>query len=343
MIPATQSTAPRRLFAAHHEESQIALDVRSTRLALARALTTHPALPRAPARELNMSDEVAPASSVGVNHAVAHSSPLDSESLHAIAGAFMPSGDATMVLMALEAQVDSGRSTSERRQVVQQQRRTTRASEEQKEARARAAAAHRKARRWLRSAPRWLKRMVKVIITAASIAAAACTGGAALGLAIAGAVLLHGADRIANIAVALGMSEKGAKWLGFACSLAGAALSGGSSLVNGAAAAAGSAVSAASHVIETVRTVTSAVLAAMQVSEATRAVGAAVYSRRETDATLDAEHFGLDVDSAASALADITDAMRTRMQAFSNISSRLSNMAELQRNRDDAIVAQFGR
>lgn len=99
------------------------------------------------------------------------------------------------------------------------------ASRDQAERARRAASrAERRARRWLRGAPRFLRRLVRVVLTAASIAAAGCTGGASLGLALASATLTLGADGFARVASRCGGSAGLARAIRTACQVAGLAL-----------------------------------------------------------------------------------------------------------------------
>lgn len=216
-----------------------------------------------------------------------------------------------------------------------------RAVEEQNEARRRARSASRRAGRFLGRAPKWLKKLITSVIVAASAAATALTGGAAAGLAIAGAILILGADLIKKVAIELGMSERNASFLALGCQIAGAALMLGA----GAAGAASSTASTASEAVRTtqtvLRTITKSINAGVQLEEGVRNVGVTVANRQVADANIDGAHAGIESDRAQDALASVIDAMRETASRYQRVLAILEETMDARHQAQSALIQRM--
>jgi hypothetical protein len=187
----------------------------------------------------------------------------------------------------------------------------------------------------LKGAPKWLKKLVSIIVTAVGVAAAAFTGGASLGLAIAGAVLLLTADGIGKLAVKLGMDEKHAAWLKLGVQVAGAALMLGAGLAGSASAALPKAIDVAQKAAKVVKTATDAVEFSVGMVDAERAEEQAHAECDAADASLAVDAAEHEVESAVALLAEELGRMQRQSES-------ISQMSEIDRQTTQTIIDQIG-
>ena len=202
-------------------------------------------------------------------------------------------------------------------QTAEQSREVSRLRHEEAVEAAKAAADRR-----LSGAPRWLTQLVSVVISAVGVVAAAFTGGASLGLAIAGAVLLLAGGPIAKLGVKLGMSEKAAGWLKLGIEVAGAALMLGAGLAGGASAAAAApkALNVTQQAVKTVKAAFDAVEHSISCVDAKR-------GRDQDVAALGATEAGGRADAADDEMSDVLQMLGdelTRMRRESEIAAKMS-------------------
>lgn len=267
----------------------------------------------------------------------------DDGALRDLSSALGMSSDPVLVLLGITESLRGNQADEQRDRLAVDTRSSEVANREQRTARRRSERASRRARRWLARAPKWAKRLVTGLIAAAGLAAAAFTGGAALGLAVAGTVLTLSADHIATFAKRHGMSPKAAKILGALVQVAGAALSASSGLASGPARLAATAGQSVASAVRTAEHVTSAVQGALQAVQGARGIGASVLTHHAAEADRDAERAGVAMERAHEDVSEVVDAMRRTSSAFQSASERLVDIADVQRRRDDAIVAGIGR
>jgi len=250
------------------------------------------------------------------------------------------------------------------------------ATDEAAEAHRRAAAANRRAHRFLGHAPKWVKKLITTITVALGVLGASFTGGATLGLAIAGAVLMLGAKGFERLARELGMDPSKAKWIGVACQVVGAALMAGSGAASGptSAASAASAASAggnavaggtaagtsvaatgaaantaatsaetAADVVEQMRQIIALVQSAMSVRDGVGGIGATILTHQADLETIVAEGHELEGERADHALEAVLDAIRGSLASFRDVESRTLDILDLEHRRSDAILARAGR
>jgi len=253
------------------------------------------------------------------------------------------------------------------------------ATDDAAEAHRRAAAANRRAHRFLGHAPKWVKKLITTITVALGVLGASFTGGATLGLAIAGAVLMLGAKGFERLARELGMDPSKAKWVGVACQVVGAALMAGSGAASGptSAASTASAASAASassnavaggtaagtsvaaagaaantaatsaetaaDVVEQMRQIIALVQSAMSVRDGVGGIGATILTHQADLETIAAEGHELEGERADHALETVLDAIRGSLASFRDVESRTLDILDLEHRRSDAILARAGR
>lgn len=167
-------------------------------------------------------------------------------------------------------------------------------------------------------APRWIKKLVSAIVTAVGVAAAAFTGGASLGLAVAGAVLLLASDGIAKLAVKLGMKEEHAGWLKLGLQVAGAALMMGAGFAGGAAAVP-NALQVTQKAVKVVGAAMEAVEGALGVVDQHRALAEARAQSEVDRAALELEASDDDFDRVIEMLAAELTRMRRENEAASGL------------------------
>lgn len=185
-----------------------------------------------------------------------------------------------------------------------------------------------------------LGELAKVAAVAAAVAASATTGGAALGLAIAGAALLLGGDKLAEGAVAMGVVGKNdQQTLATALKLTGSALlvtsgvaaSGGASAAAGAkagsagATAGQSAASVSPHTLESMARATHC--CAMALSSASRGV-AGHFDHEHAMSSADADEANLAADDAVSRMGHAAEGLKQYLEHFQRMAQHLAQARE---------------
>lgn len=264
---------------------------------------------------------------------------LDAESLATLAqiAPIFASGDPAIMLAELSASVERETRSTDSRSADIDNAQDARAAREQTEANERAQRASRRAGRFLGNAPKWLKKLIEVVVVAAAATATAMSGGAAAGLAIAGAVLILSAEGIGKAAEKLGMSPENARWLSLGCQIAGAALMAGGGLA-ATGATAGTAAQTAQSVAETVSRVVSG---ANQLEEAVRGAGHAVASRTATLATADARAAGVESEEAQDALRTLLEHMQTSAARFTRSMGAAQDAIEARAQTQQSLIERM--
>jgi hypothetical protein len=186
----------------------------------------------------------------------------------------------------------------------------------------------------LKRAPKWVKKLVSIIVTAVGVVASAFTGGASLGLAIAGAVLLLAADGIAKLGIKLGMDEKHAAWLKVGVQVAGAALMLGAGAAGGASAAVPKAVEVAQKSAKVVKAAMAAVEFSVGMVDETRA-------EQQAQAECDAADASLAVDAAEDETKRAVELLGEELARMQRQSESISAMSEVNRQTVQHIIEQF--
>lgn len=211
------------------------------------------------------------------------------------------------------------------------------ALERQREAMEAMQRAQRRARGLLRRAPRWVKKLVAGIITAAGAVAGAFTGGVAAGLAVAGAVLILAGDAVSKLLVKAGMDPEKAAWVGFAVKLVGAALSFGAGFAGGATSAATSAMAVRDGITLATRIISTA----NALADLGTGTAAAVFTFQASEASADADAAGLDIELANDDQQDAVEAMRDAHQTYQRVLQRMQSWLSSQQETRQALVAQL--
>lgn len=218
------------------------------------------------------------------------------------------------------------------------------AAERRREAMAAAHRASRRAERWASHLPKWVGKLVKGITVAAALAGAACTGGAALGLALAGAVLMFGAKGIQKTAIRLGMDPERAAYLGIACRIAGAALMVTSGGIGGATAGAGSTgASTLANAAETASRVKQVVQATLEVASGTRQIGAAVNGARAERSEIQADGESLRSEASELRMREVLESMQQSLQSLNDFREKVLAMNQVENRRAMETAAAIGR
>ena len=171
--------------------------------------------------------------------------------------------------------------------------------------------------------PRWLRKLIKAIVSAVAAAVSVFTAGAATGLMVAGLVLMFAGDKIAKGLNKLGIiPDKAVAWVSLALQIAGAALTMGAG-ANGAA-------NATTAVVDALNKGQELVTALVAVAEAVADSHTAVWGYKELKANITADGHKLDVDAAYLAMEEAVDEFRASFDRFTRVSGRLAKMAEAQ-------------
>lgn len=214
--------------------------------------------------------------------------------------------------------------------------RSAEALEQQQQAHEAAASARARASR-LRRAPRWVKKLIAAVITAAGAVAGAFTGGAAAGLAIVGAVLILAGEHLPDLLVKAGVDPERAAWTGLALKLAGTALSLGAGAAGGAATA-GSTAAQISAIVERTTRIVSAVHGMV---EAGLGGAEAVFTFRAADLDLEALEHGLTLEETAETQSDLTDFMRQVYERYARTVQRAEALLQTRDETQDALLAHI--
>ena len=280
----------------------------------------------------------------GVDPALLASLPPDARQfLESILPVFS-SGDPLLMLAAMSGDIQADNRTNQQTAVEIETSAEELAAADRAESNERARRAAGRANRMLGNAPKWVKKLIMSVVIAASAAATAATGGVAAGLAIAGAVLLIGAEGIAKAAVALGVSPEHARFIQLGCQIAGAALMAGAGFAGGATAATG-AVETARTTAQTAQAIVSTTIettnAAIAVDQGIRTTGQAVATHRATQATTDAHAAGLEVDRAQQATVALLEDMRGSAASNQRVLATLEEVIETKHRTQDALLARM--
>jgi hypothetical protein len=211
------------------------------------------------------------------------------------------------------------------------------ATERQREAMEATQRAQRRANRLLGGAPRWVKKLVAGIITAAGAVAGAFTGGVAAGLAIAGAVLILAGDAVTKILERAGIDPDKAAWVGFAVKLVGTALSMGAGFAGGAT----SAATSASAVRDGVMLATRILDTASTVSDVGMGTAASVFTFQTSEASTDSDAAGLEVDLAQDAQGDAIEVVRDAHQTYQRVLERMQSWLSTQQQTTQQLVSHL--
>jgi len=227
--------------------------------------------------------------------------------------------DPALLLMVLQMELRDAGMASATLQLEQGAQRSEVAHTERQEALARAEEAGRRARRLLHRAPRWVRKLVSGVVAAVGVVAAAYTGGASLGLAIAGATLLLAGDAIAKGLERAGLDPASARWVAVGLRVAGTVLSAASGV--GAADALPSALGAADTVAEVVDASTQALEGSQHVAQSLL-LGRSERALLEADAAADRfEEAQEDAEEAMRGLGDVATVLRRASERASKIAA----------------------
>lgn len=260
--------------------------------------------------------------------------------LEALSGLLLQASSSELLLAALEQALASRSRQGLEGRIEDAQLDATQAAAQRAEARARAARAARRARRAAGHAPKWVRKLLKAVLAVAGVAAAACTGGAAAGIAIAGIVLALGAPAFEKAAEKLGLEPSKARWVGFACQLAGAALSSGAGIASapGAVAAARGAADATRTVAEVARTARSVVEGVTGLLDGARGAAGAVFERRAASGQVAAEREGVRLDAAHDAIDELADALRAAMGHAERVARYAADVVDVRNGTREAML-----
>ena len=183
--------------------------------------------------------------------------------------------------------------------------------------------------------PRFLKKLLSAVMIAVGVVAAAFTGGVALGLAIAGAVLLLAGDHIVNGLVKAGIiPKKAAPWVALALKVVGAALMAVSGNIEGVSNVATSVAQVAGTTVQAVQQTTNTINMIVQVIGAVTNsaidIRSAYWTKQSADAKANADEAKLDQELAETARDEAVDGFKESFERFNRVSERLARMAEAQ-------------
>lgn len=215
------------------------------------------------------------------------------------------------------------------------------ALERQREAMEATQRAQRRADGLLGGAPRWVKKLVAGLITAAGAVAGAFTGGVAAGLAIAGAVLILAGDAVSKLLVKAGVDPDKAMWVGFAVKIVGTALSLGAGSAGGAASAAGTASEAVRTATQVIDVATRAVTVANAGAQLGLDATGAAFSYQAERASGRADSAGLELDLAQDQQTDGIDALRDAHTNYQRVITRMQSWLTTQQETNSAMVAHL--
>lgn len=270
--------------------------------------------------------------------------PAEARSVLASILPVFSSGDPLLMFAALSNDIQADSRETQETAVRLETSSEMNASLDRAESNERARRAARRANRMLGNAPKWVKKLITSIVIAASAAATAVTGGVAAGLAIAGAVLLIGAEAFAKAAVALGVSPENARFIALGCQIAGAALMAGAGFAGGASAASG-AVETARTTAQTAQAVVTTTIettnAAITLDQGIRTVGHAAGEFRAANATTDAHASGLEVDRARNATVAVLEDMRDTAGSYQRLLASVDEILETQSRTQGALLARM--
>lgn len=268
------------------------------------------------------------------------SSASTDRALAALGDLLLQASSSELLLAALEQALSSRSRQGLEGRIEDAQVDATQAAAQRAEARARAARAARRARRASGHAPKWVRKLLKAVLAVAGVAAAACTGGAAAGIAIAGLVLTLGAPAFEKTAEKLGLDPSKARWIGFACQLAGAALSSGAGIASapGAIGAARGAVDAGRTVAEVADTARSVVEGVTGLVDGARGAAGAVLERQVTNGQVAAEREGVRLEAAQDVIGELADALRLAMGHAERIARFAADVMEVRNGAREALL-----
>jgi hypothetical protein len=186
----------------------------------------------------------------------------------------------------------------------------------------------------MKGAPKWVKKLVSVIVTAVGVAAAAFTGGTSLGLAIAGAVLLLGAEGIAKLGSKLGMSDKACQWMKLGIQVAGAALMLGAGLAGGAAATMPKALNVTQKTVKVVKAAMDAVEHSIGIVDAGRA-------EKQDLAECESGVAALGVEAADQEHEAIMQMLAAELARMQREAESISTMSEVNRETAQSVLDQL--
>lgn len=215
------------------------------------------------------------------------------------------------------------------------------ALERQREAMEATQRAQRRADGLLGGAPRWVKKLVAGLITAAGAVAGAFTGGVAAGLAIAGAVLILAGDAVSKLLVKAGVDPDKAMWVGFAVKIVGTALSLGAGAAGGAASAAGTASEAVRTAAQVINTATRAVGVVTAGAQLGLDATAAAFTYQADRASANADEAGLALDLAHDQQEDGVEALRDAHTDYQRVLTRMQSWLTTQQETTSAMVAHL--
>ena len=226
--------------------------------------------------------------------------------------------DPGVLLMALQSELRASGATSAELEVEGGEQRSEVAHAQRREALEKAEKAGRRARRLLHRAPPWIKKLVAGVISAVGAAASVYTGGASMGLAIAGATLLLASDGIVKALEAAGVDPKKTAWVGVALKVTGAVLSAASGV---------GASEVVPDALESAETVAAVVDATTQAVDGAQGIAHAAVSGRERSHLLDAETAALRADEAEQALEEATAELGAILDLFARAAARAAQIS----------------
>ncbi|MEZ4287025.1 MAG: hypothetical protein R3A47_02530 [Polyangiales bacterium] len=172
--------------------------------------------------------------------------------------------------------------------------------------------------------PKWLRKLVKALVSVVAVVATSFSAGALGPLAIAGMVLMFAGDHLVKGLVKAGLiPEKAAMYISLALKIAGTAMSamgGPSGVAEGA--------KAIQKLAEVGKDVAAYTQMAVGVAEAVVDTHTHVWEKNETDANINAQKLGFDVEALLAAMTEAIEEFRDSFERFGRVSERLLAMAE---------------
>jgi hypothetical protein len=183
---------------------------------------------------------------------------------------------------------------------------------------------------------KFLGKLVKAVAVAAAAAAAVVTGGAASGVAVAGAALVAGADLIAKACEKMGLvDEGGARRLATALQMTGALMSAGAGLGTVAGAKAGTAL------VKSLSTALDVARGATQVADGSVGIAARVAQGQHGHRLANAEGAKERSEQARADTEAVVRELRDLLDTFGRVSARLQAALDAQGEARRAVTRQM--
>lgn len=244
--------------------------------------------------------------------------------------------DPSILVSIIQTELRDSSSLLGESQVEESALQAERMHDQEREALERAEEAGRRAERLMNRAPKWVKKFVSAVISAVGVIAAAYTGGASLGLAIAGAALLLAADTLVPLLEKTGaINAEQAGWMSFGLKVVGTVLMCCTGI------GASSAANIAPQAVETAGTVARTVESTLAAVDGSLDAASAKFEGDHGEAMIDAGASSVDLAAAEAALAEEIDELGDSMEFFSRIAGRMSALAEAEGNARQAAVSQL--